>query len=239
MLVEMMQNGSKNMSIVLDDEMCNKFERYHEMLVSAGKVMNLTRVPDDPLEAVDRNYLDSLTPLAVPGLMQGARTLVDVGSGAGFPGIPLAIALPQLRVTMVDALSKRVGFLQSVIDALGLLNATAVHARLEDAARMPMLRGQFDLATARAVADTAVLCEWALPFLRVGGQLIAYKGPAIDEELPRAAQALATLGGEVQRVVSAPLPGRDWDHRLLIVQKIAPTSKRFPRKPGEPARNPL
>ncbi|MEG0145858.1 MAG: 16S rRNA (guanine(527)-N(7))-methyltransferase RsmG, partial [Clostridia bacterium] len=149
MLVEMMQNGSKNMSIVLDDEMCNKFERYHEMLVSAGKVMNLTRVPDDPLEAVDRNYLDSLTPLAVPGLMQGARTLVDVGSGAGFPGIPLAIALPQLRVTMVDALSKRVGFLQSVIDALGLLNATAVHARLEDAARMPMLRGQFDLATAR------------------------------------------------------------------------------------------
>ena len=238
MVSEWMKRGTEAMGIVLSDEACKGIERYHEMLVEANKTMNLTRIADDPMEAVERSYLDSLTPLAVPGLMTGVRTLIDVGAGAGCPGIPLAIALPHVRVTLLDALGKRVKFLQSVIDELGL-NACAIHARSEDAARDPSLREAFDCATARAVADTPVLLELGLPFVRIGGMMIAYKGPAVDEEMLRSEHAMTQLGGRTRAILPAPIPDRDWDHRLLIVDKRASTPKRYPRKAGEPGRKPL
>ena len=208
------------------------------MLTEAGRKMNLTRVGEDEREAVDRNYLDSLAPLAVNGLIEGACTLADAGSGAGFPGLVLAIALPDVRVTLVDALSKRVGFLREVIRALGL-NARAVHARCEDAGRAPDLRDGFDLVTARAVADTPLLLELALPLVKPGGRLLCYKGPAVAEELERARHALSALNGRVTGVLSAPIPGRDWDHRLLVVEKTGATPAAYPRKAGVPERRPL
>ena len=225
------------MGIAVSPAQAAQFARFHEMLTETNKVMNLTRVPDDAQEAVDRNYLDSLAPLAC-GLPEGVRTLADVGSGAGFPGIPLAIMLPETRVVLIDSLGKRVQFLRDVIAALGL-NAEAVHARAEDAGRLPELRERFDVVTARAVAALNVLAELCLPLARVGGAFLAYKGPGAAEEAAAAEKALSLLGGRFAREAAAVIPGRDWDHRLLYIEKARPTQQKYPRRAGEPKRLPL
>jgi 16S rRNA (guanine527-N7)-methyltransferase len=170
--------------------------------------------------------------------MDPVRTLIDVGSGAGVPGVVLAIALPGVNVTLLDALKKRVDFLNRVCEALHL-NAHAIHTRSEDAARDKSLRDVFDCATARAVAGLPTLLELSLPFVRPGGFFLAYKGPALDEELPAAARALKLLNGQDRGPVSLPIPGRDWDHRLLIVDKLRPTPAAYPRRAGEPEKKPL
>ena len=222
--------------IPLTDGQAAQFERYHAMLTEANARMNLTRVPDDALEAVDRNYLDCACALA--GDVPEARTAVDVGSGAGFPGIPLAILRPDIRFTLVDALGKRVDFLNSVIEALGL-NAEALHLRAEDAARRPELREAFDLATARAVAPMNVLSEYLLPFVKVGGFALALKGPGLDEELSLAENAIALLGGRLERTQPLAIPGRDWDHRAAWIEKVAPTPAKYPRRAGLAEKRPL
>lgn len=227
--------SAKEMGVSLTPEQAEKMVRYHEMLVAANKQMNLTRVPDDMSEAADRNYLDSLN--AVKHL-QGVRNLIDVGTGAGLPGIPIAIACPHIRVTLLDALQKRVGFLQSVIDALGL-NAEAVHGRAEDAAKLPEFRDAFDAATARAVAEMNVLSEWLLPFVKPDGRMLALKGPTAEEELERAENALKQLNAEKVAVHPAPVPGRDWDHKIVEIKKTAPTPERFPRRAGVAEKKPL
>lgn len=234
---ELMQKGAQQMGISMTAEQTQAFCEYHQMLVSANRTMNLTRISDDPAEAVDRNYLDSIAPLKYP-LPEGVRSLVDVGSGAGFPGIPLSILLPQIQVTLVDSLEKRVKFLEGVIRELGL-NARALHLRAEIAGRDPALREQFDLATSRAVASMNLLCEFTLPLVRPGGTMIAYKGPAWEEELAAAQGALDKLGGRYARTLPAPVPGRDWDHTLVYVEKVAPTPAAYPRRPGVPEKKPL
>ena len=228
-------DSAKIMGVPLTDEQADKMVKYHEMLVSANKQMNLTRVPDDINEAADRNYLDSLN--AVKHL-DGVSTLIDVGTGAGFPGIPIAIACPHIKVTLLDALQKRVGFLQSVIDELGL-NAEAVHGRAEDAARKPEFRDAFDVATARAVAEMNVLCEWLLPFVKAEGRMLALKGPGAEEELVRAENALVQLNAEKIAVHPAPVPGRDWAHKIVEIRKTAPTPDRFPRRASAIEKKPL
>ncbi len=230
--------GAKAMGIALPDGAADQFTAYHTLLVEANKVMNLTRVPDDPAEAVCRNYLDSLAPLAVPGLMDGAKTLCDVGAGAGFPGIPLSIACPGIRVTLMDSLGKRVAFLNDVIAQLGL-NAEAVHMRAEEAARLPEYRDAFDRVTARAVAALPALCELALPLVKPGGRFIAYKGPSLDEELNDAAAVISRLNAGQAACTVVSIPERDWDHRLCVIRKNGVTPKSFPRKPGEAARHPI
>ncbi len=236
MLTSILLNGADAMGIPMTGAQAGQFERYHAMLVEANARTNLTRVPDDPREAADRNYLDCIAPLA--GGFPQIRTAVDVGSGAGFPGIPLAIMLPDVRFTLVDALGKRVEFLRAVIGALGL-NAEALHLRAEDAARQDALRERFDLATARAVAPMNVLCEYLLPLVRVGGHVLALKGPGLEEELARAGSAVSLLGGEPERVVPLNIPGRDWDHRAVWLRKAAPTPDRFPRRAGVAEKRPL
>ena len=224
------------MGIPMSQGQVEQFNTYHEMLVEANARMNLTRVPEDPAEAVDRNYLDCVAPLA--GGFPAANTAVDVGSGAGFPGIPLAIMLPDIRFTLVDALGKRVDFLKTVIDRLGL-NAEALHLRAEDAARRDDLREGFDLAVARAVAPMNVLCEYMLPLVRVGGKMLALKGPGLDEELAQAENALRLLGGELERVQPLAIPGRDWNHRAAWIAKTAPTPQKYPRRAGTVEKKPL
>ncbi|MBR4443037.1 MAG: 16S rRNA (guanine(527)-N(7))-methyltransferase RsmG [Clostridia bacterium] len=230
-------NGARAMGIELPDGAAEQFAQYHDMLVEANRIMNLTRVPDDPAEAVDRNYLDSLAPLTVPGLLDGVKTLCDVGSGAGFPGIPLSIARPDIRVTLMDSLGKRVDFLNNVIERLRL-NAEAVHLRAEEAAR-GVYRDLFDAATARAVAPLPVLLELAMPLVRQGGRFIAYKGPSLDDELSQSSAVMARLNAGKAACYAVSIPGRDWDHRLCVVSKLGATPKSFPRKPGEAARNPI
>ena len=235
---EMILRGAQQMGIALPDHAPDQLIRYHEILTEVNQVMNLTRVSDDPQESVDRNYLDSLSPLAVPGLLDGVKTMCDVGSGAGFPGIPLSIACPHIHVVMMDSLGKRVKFLNQVISELHL-NAEAVHTRAEDAAKLPAFRDHFDLATARAVAALPTLLELTLPFVRPGGRMMAFKGPSLDEELAASEKALKKLCAQPIESHAVTIPGRDWDHRLMMIRKTAPTPKAFPRKAGEAGRNPL
>jgi len=222
--------------IAVSPAQAERFERYHALLIEANGRMNLTRVPDDPAEAVDRNYLDCIAALA--GGFPAAGAAIDVGSGAGFPGIPLAIMRPDIRFTLLDSLGRRAEFLQRAIDELGL-NAVALHARAEDAAHRPELRERFDLATARAVAPMNVLCEYLLPFTRVGGYALALKGPALDAELDGARAAIAQLGGAVDRTEPIAIPGRDWDHRAAWIRKVAATPEKYPRRAGIPEKKPL
>ena len=236
MLKSLIKNGAAAMGIPMTERQAEQFEAYHDMLVAANARMNLTRVPEDPREAVDRNYLDCIAPLA--GGFPEALTAADVGSGAGFPGIPLAIMLPDTRFTLIDALSRRVEFLRAVIARLGL-NAEALHLRAEDAARQGALRERFDLTTARAVAPMNALCEFMLPLTRVGGRMLALKGPGLEAELAGAENALALLGGEIERIQPLAIPGRDWNHRAAWIAKIAPTPDKYPRRAGMADKKPL
>lgn len=212
------------------------FEKYHEMLLAANEKMNLTRVSEDISEAVDRNYLDSIAPARL-GIIKDARAIADIGSGAGLPGIPLAITTGA-RVTLIDALAKRVEFLKSVIEALAL-DAEALHIRAEEAGRKSELRGMFDVVTARAVSGLNTLCEYALPLLKVGGCFVAYKGPKWPDELAEAGNAINVLGGEFVCAEPMEIPGRDWAHAALVIKKTADTPGKYPRRTGMPEKKPL
>ena len=215
-----------------------KLLRYHAMLMDWNTRMDLTAVTEES-EMIDKHYVDSLSALAVPGLIPAKGRLIDVGTGAGFPGLPLALACPNLRVTLMDAQQKRLNFLQAVIDDLGVRNVTLVHARAEDGAQFPQHREKYDVAVARAVASLSVLSEYLLPFVRVGGKAVCWKGPALMEELPQGRKAAYLLGGKVQEPISITFPGRDWQHLLLPVQKVAKTARQYPRKAGTPGKSPL
>ncbi len=236
MLKSMMIEGARAMGIALTAEQAAQFAAYHDLLTMANAQMNLTRVSDDPREAADRNYLDCIAPLAQE--FPSVKRAIDVGSGAGFPGIPLSIMLPDVHFVLIDSLGKRISFLQSVIETLNL-NAEALHMRAEDAARQPALREQFDLATARAVASMSVLSEYLLPFVRQEGWMLALKGPSLDEELCQADNAIKMLGGELVRTQRLTIPGRDWDHRAVWIRKAESTPDKYPRKAGLPEKKPL
>ena len=235
MFAETIIAGAREMGVQMSPEQARMFETYHEMLLQANAQFNLTRVADDMREAIDRNYLDCIAPIA-HGF--SPETAIDVGSGAGFPGVPLAIMLPNTRFTLLDALDKRVKFLQSVIDALKL-NAVCIHARCEDAARNPALREKFECAVARAVAPMNVLSEYLMPFVRVGGQMVALKGPSLESELAGANNALKALGGGKISAFDTPIPGRDWAHKIAVIEKKSSTPDKYPRKAGTPERKPL
>ena len=221
----------------ISPEQAEKFCLYHAMLGEANARFNLTRVPEEISEAVDRNYLDSACALKI-GLLSDAQRIVDVGTGAGFPGIPLAILLPEREFTLLDALGKRVEFLREVIDRLGL-NARAVKMRAEEAGRSAQMREQFDLAVSRAVAPMRVLAELMLPLVRVGGGMLAYKGPGLGEEMEAAQTALELLGGRAAGVFPAEIPGRDWRHALAQIEKVRATPEKYPRRVGIPEKRPL
>lgn len=235
-MIDLLLARSKEAGVEMTREQAEKFAVYHRMLIERNAQFNLTRVPDDLTEAVDRNYLDCISPLAKD--FPEVKTAVDVGSGAGFPGTPLAILRPDIHFVLMDALGKRVEFLRDVIRELDL-NAEAVHIRAEDAARKAEYREKFDLATARAVAALNLLSEYLLPFVRVGGTMLCYKGPGLDAELAQAQNALDLLGGRPVRIDDVDIPGRAWAHKLCWIEKTAPTPEKYPRKAGKPEKNPL
>ena len=234
---DMLTERARLMGIALSAEAAERICEYHGMLTRKNREMNLTRVPDDPEEAMDRNYLDSLSVLSADGAAEAAETAIDVGSGAGFPGLVLACARSGTHMILIDAQRKRVEFLNEVIRALRL-NAEALHLRAEDAGR-GRLRESADLVTARAVADLRVLAEWTLPLAKVGGRVVLWKGPTIRQEIEDAGGALAALGGGAPRVLPVEFPGRDWQHRLLILDKVTPTPAALPRRAGIAQKRPL
>ena len=237
MLKENLLRSAGEMGIAVTREQAEQFETYHRMLTEANARFNLTRVPDDIEEAVHRNYLDSAS-LLLTEEASTAKTIADVGSGAGFPGIPLSILRPDCHVVLMDALDKRVGFLSEVIRALGL-NAEAVHIRAEIAGRMPEYRERFDCATARAVAALPLLSEYLLPLVKVGGAMAVLMGPGAAKEIEDTANAFALLGGSDARLIETAIPGRDWKHCAVAVKKTAATPEKYPRRPGIPEKRPL
>lgn len=235
-VTERLQAGLERLGVAADGVALDRLARYHALLTEWNARIDLTAVLD-PEEMVDRHYLDSAAPLALGLIPQGAR-VIDVGTGAGLPGIPLCILRPDLRVTLLDAQRKRVTFLQAAIKALDL-PAQAVHMRAEDAARDEAHREAYDVAVSRAVAATPTLLELTLPFVRVGGRAIAWKGPGLQAELEQARRAAHLLGGALEGVLDAPVPGRDWQHVLLVCAKRQKTARQYPRRAGLPGKNPL
>lgn len=221
-----------------EEDLPGKLLRYHALLMDWNTFMDLTAVTVED-EMIDRHYVDSLIALSVPGLIPEGARMIDVGTGAGFPGMPLAIARPDLQVTLMDAQQKRLKFLEAVVKELGLANVTLSHARAEDGARDPMHREKYDLAVARAVAPLAVLAEYLLPYVRVGGKALCWKGPALEEELTQGRRAAFLLGGKVGEGRKMVIPGRDWDHRILPIEKQLKTARQYPRKAGMPSKSPL
>ncbi len=228
----------KEWNLVLNEHQLNQLEKYYEMLVEKNKVMNLTAITEYE-DVLKKHFLDSLALSQLINLQGKKAKLLDMGTGAGFPGIPLKIVFPELEITLMDSLNKRIVFLQEVIDALGLTGITAVHQRAEEAALKPEYREKFDFCVSRAVARLVSLAEFCIPFVKQGGYFIPYKSGEIKEELQEAKFALRELGGEYRKTFEYILPNSDIERTLIQVEKIKQTPKKYPRAGGKPLKQPL
>ena len=228
----------KEWNLELSDEQLTQLETYYEMLVEKNKVMNLTAITEYE-DVLKKHFLDSLALSQLVNLKGKKVTLLDMGTGAGFPGIPLKIVFPELEITLMDSLNKRIVFLQEVIAELGLTGITAIHGRAEEAALKQEYREKFDFCVSRAVARLASLAEFCIPFVKQGGYFIPYKSGEITEELQEAKFALRELGGEYRKTYKYVLPNSDIERTLIQVEKVKNTQKKYPRAGGKPLKQPL
>lgn len=224
-------------NILLSKEQKEQFDKYYSILVEWNKVMNLTGITEYE-EVQKKHFLDSLSLIHLMDLTK-TETVIDIGTGAGFPGIPLKIAFPHLKVTLLDSLNKRVKFLNSVIDELGLEEITAIHGRAEDYAKQKEYREMYDICVSRAVANLSTLVEYCLPYVKKGGYFISYKSGEVEEEVKQSEKAVELLGGKINKIDKFYLPESDIGRALIQIQKIKNTPKKFPRKAGLPAKEPL
>ena len=240
MTPEEFKTALKTHGIELDDHQMAQFETYCQFLVQANQYVNLTAITEQK-DVYLKHFYDSLLPaIELPELRTQAVTLCDVGAGAGFPSLPLKIAFPQLKVTIVDSLNKRIKFLEELVARLGLQDVELHHARAEEfAGKKSKFRESFELVTARAVARMSVLAELCLPLVRLGGQMIALKAQKTAQELADAQKAIQVLGGKVENDIETQLPETHDQRNLVILQKVKHTPKQYPRKAGTPARNPI
>ena len=232
-----LEDGCQAFGVTLTEKQIEQFEKYYELLVEWNKVMNLTGITEFD-EVMQKHFVDSVA-AAEYVEMEKINSLIDVGTGAGFPGIPLKIVYPHLQVTLLDSLNKRIKFLEEVVDNLGLTGIETVHGRAEDAAKKAEYREQFDLSVSRAVANLASLTEYCLPFVKVGGKFVSYKSVSVDEEIAQSKKAVYVLGGEIGKVEKFNLPESDMERALVIIEKKRSTPKKYPRKAGLPSKEPL
>ena len=231
------QRDAEELGISLTDEQIRQFLRYYELLIEWNEKINLTAITEYQ-DVMKKHFIDSISLVKACDLNQEIR-LIDVGTGAGFPGLALKIAFPNLEVTLLDSLNKRVLFLEAVVRELGLSKVETVHGRAEDLARQKPFRETFDLCVSRAVANLSTLSEYCLPFVKTGGQFISYKSEKISEEIENAEKAIRILGGRVERQVEFCLPASDIYRNLSVIKKVKETDMRYPRKAGVPGRTPL
>lgn len=231
--------GCGELGIILTEKQKEQLFKYFELLTEWNQVMNLTAITEMP-EVVTKHFVDSLLVVKVlDGIRTETYSCIDVGTGAGFPGIPLKIAFPQLQITLLDSLNKRVGFLNTVIQELELTGIQAVHGRAEDFGRDKEYREQFDLCVSRAVANLSTLSEYCLPFVKQGGSFLPYKSGKVEEEAREAEGAVKKLGGSMGDTKTFILPGTDVDRTFVPIDKIHMTPKKYPRKAGMPGKEPL
>ena len=219
------------------DEKLRQLSGYMEGILDFNESINLTAITDRK-EFIAKHYIDSLMCAAMDEI-NDADTVIDVGTGGGFPGVPLAIAFPEKKFTLIDSLNKRIKIVNQLCDELEIKNVRAIHGRAEELARKKDMREQFDICVSRAVANMATLSEYCLPFVKVGGSFIAYKGPDCESEVKEASNAIEKLEGCLLRIERPEADGVAFDHRLIVVKKIAATAAKFPRKPGTPSKEPM
>jgi 16S rRNA (guanine527-N7)-methyltransferase len=231
------EKSLEKLNIHLSEKQMSQFMTYYEMLIETNKVMNLTAITEFD-EVIDKHFVDSLSLIQVIDLNQPLK-VIDVGTGAGFPGIPLKIAFPELNIVLLDSLNKRINFLNQVIEALGLTEIQTIHGRAEDFGRNPLYREQFDLCVSRAVANLSTLSEYCVPFIHIGGSFIPYKSGKVQEELEGSRKAVDILGGEIKECITYELADTDMERSLVVIEKVRQTKKAYPRKAGKPSKEPL
>lgn len=234
---QIFENKLNELGIALTDKQKQQFDKFYELLVEWNKVMNLTGITEYE-EVNEKHFVDSLSIVKAID-MKSVKSVIDVGTGAGFPGIPLKIAFPHLKVVLLDSLNKRINFLNTVIAELGLTDIKTIHGRAEDYAKQTEYREKFDLCVSRAVANLSTLSEYCLPYVSADGMFVPYKSGEIDEELENSKKAVKILGGKIENVVKFQLPGTEIGRSFVKIRKIANTNKKYPRKAGLPAKEPL
>ncbi|OON98021.1 MAG: 16S rRNA methyltransferase G [Epulopiscium sp. Nele67-Bin005] len=237
MLEQLLKDGAAELEIDLTPVQISQLLLYKSLLLEWNEKVNLTAITDET-EVITKHFLDCMT-ICKAISMQNVNTLIDVGTGAGFPGLVLKIVYPHIKITLVDSLNKRLVFLNTVIEELGLKNIECIHSRAEDLAQNKKYREKFDVCASRAVANLAVLSEYSLPFIKVNGYFIALKGQKVEQETQEATTAIQILGGKLEGIIDAHVPNTDLEHKIAKIKKIKPTPKQYPRKAGEPTKNPL
>lgn len=234
--IELLVKGFDQFGISLSDQEINSFDHYNKMLAKWNEKINLTAIVEER-EVVIKHFIDSVSVLRF--FPDDASSLIDVGTGAGFPGIPIKIVRNDINVTLLDSLEKRVRFLNSVIDETGLKGITAIHGRAEDFGQNQDHRESYDVGIARAVSSLPILCEYIMPFVRVGGYFIAMKGNNVKDEISQAQRAVSVLGGEIEDVKNFVLPFDNIERNVILIKKIRHTPTVYPRKSGKPSKTPL
>lgn len=234
---EKLKIKAENIEISLSEKQLQQFQDFYELLIEKNKVMNLTAITEEE-EVIDKHFIDSLTCKRVIDMDQ-VKSVIDIGTGAGFPGIPLKIVYPEIDFVLLDSLNKRVKFLNEVIDTLHLEKIQAVHGRAEDLARKPEFRGKFDLCVSRAVANLSTLSEYCIPFVRVNGYFVSYKAKKGLEEIHQSDHCMKELGSKIMDTDEFQLTDHDSERVLIKIKKCKGTSKLYPRKAGIPSKNPL
>ncbi len=235
--IETLLKGVRDLNIDLSQVQIEKFIKYKELLKEWNEKINITAITED--DEIDiKHFLDSLTPVTTK-LFENNIKVIDIGTGGGFPGLPLKIYNEGLKVTLLDSLNKRIVFLNEVIKALELSDIEAVHGRAEELGRKAEYREKYDISISRAVASLNTLSEYCIPFVKVGGYFISMKGPDVEEELKEAEKGIKLLGGRIVKVEAIKIPQSDIIHSLIIIEKIKETPTKYPRAGGKPKKNPL
>ena len=227
----------QELNISISDRQEEQFEQFYDLLIEWNKVMNLTGITEYE-EVVEKHFVDSLS-LVKAIEIDKIHSVIDIGTGAGFPGIPLKIAFPHLNITLLDSLNKRIRFLDTVIDRTGLKDIRTIHGRAEDYAKQKEYREMYDLCVSRAVANLSTLSEYCIPYIRIGGIFISYKSGDVESEKEDSRNAASLLGGRMKDTVKFQLPGTDIGRSFVIIEKERQTAKRYPRKAGLPSKEPL
>ena len=234
---DLMKKACDSVGMEFNEDKYQKFMLYKDLLKEWNEKINLTAITEDE-EIVKKHFIDCIKAFKADEFKK-AKTVIDVGTGAGFPGLPIAIMREDVEVTLLDSLNKRINFLNEVVNKLGLKNVKTIHSRAEDGARKPELREKFDVATSRAVANMAVLSEFCMPYIKVGGHFVALKGPAIEEEIKDGHKAIAVLGGELKEIIEVNIEESDLKHNIVEIKKINKCSKVYPRKAGTINKKPI
>lgn len=227
------------LGLQLDDSQKKQFWDYYNLMIEWNQVMNLTTITEMD-EVILKHFIDSLMLGKAADLSESKEiSLIDIGTGAGFPGIPLKIVYPHLKIVLLDSLNKRVKFLNTVIDSLSLKDIVALHGRAEEYGRMKEYREKFDIVVSRAVANISTLSEYCIPYVKIGGQFISYKSGEIEEEINNGKSAIKKLGGEIQKIIPFQLSNTDISRSFIVITKVSNTKMKFPRKAGLPSKEPL